>query len=76
MGPFILYDNWDSVGYGWRATDDDKFWRWESVEHSNASGFPKSGGDTSEENDSKISYWQLVINRDEDENGIVHPEAF
>ena len=76
MGPFILYDNWDSVGYGWRATYDDKFWRWESVEHSNVSGFPKSGGDTSEENDSKISYWQLVINRDEDENGIVHPEAF
>ena len=76
MGPFILYDNWDSVGYGWRATYDDKYWRWESVEHSNVSGFPKSGGDTSEENDSKICYWQLVINRDEDENGIVHPEAF
>ena len=76
MGPFILYDNWDSVGYGWRATYDDKYWRWESVEHSNVSGFPKSGGDTSEENDSKICYWQLVINRAEDEDGIVHPEAF
>ena len=76
MGPFILYDKWDSVGYGWRATYDDKYWRWESVEHSNVSGFPKSGGDTSEENDSKICYWQLVINRAEDEDGIVHPEAF
>ena len=76
MGPFILYDNWDSVGYGWRATYDEKYWRWESVEHSNVSGFPKSGGDTSEENDSKICYWQLVINRAEDEDGIVHPEAF
>ena len=76
MGPFILYDNWDSVGYGWRATYDDKYWRWESVEHSNVSGFPKSGGDTTEENDSKICYWQLVINRAEDEDGIIHPEAF
>ena len=76
MGPFILYDNWDSVGYGWRATYDDKYWRWESVEHSNVCGFPKSGGDISEENDSKICYWQLVINRDEDEDGIIHPEAF
>ena len=76
MGPFILYDNWDSVGYGWRSTYDDKYWRWEGVQHSNVSGFPKSGDDTSEENDSKICYWQLVVNRAEDENGIIHPEAF
>ena len=76
MGPFILYDKWNNVGYGWRTTYDDKYWRWESVEHSNVSGFPLSGGDTSEENDRKICYWQLVIKRDEDQNGIIHPEAF
>ncbi len=76
MGPFILYDNWDSVGYGYRATYDDKYWRWESVQHSNVGGFPKSGDDTSKENEQQICYWQLVLSRDEDEYGIVHPEAF
>lgn len=76
MGPFILYDNWDSVGYGYRVTYDDKYWRWEGVQHSNVGGFPKSGDDTSKENEQQICYWQLVLSRDEDENGIVHPEAF
>lgn len=76
MGPFILYDNWDSVGYGYRATYDDKYWRWEGVQHSNVGGFPKSGDDTSKENEHQICYWQLVLSRDEDENGIIHPEAF
>ena len=76
MGPFILYDNWDSVGYGYRATYDDKYWRWEGVQHSNVGGFPKSGDDTSKENEQQICYWQLVLSRDEDEYGIVHPEAF
>ena len=32
--------------------------------------------DFSKENEQQICYWQLVLSRDEDENGIVHPEAF
>lgn len=76
MGPFILYDNWDCVGYGYRTTYDDKYWRWEGVQHSNVGGFPKTGDDTSEENEQQIRYWQLVLSRDEYGYGIVHPEAF
>lgn len=76
MGHFILYDEENCVGYGWRATYDDKLWRWEGVEHCNIGGFPNSGDDTSKENDKRICYWQLVIKRDEDDNGIIHPEAF
>jgi hypothetical protein len=76
MGPFVLYDDSNCVGYGYRSTYDDKYWRWESVEHSNVCGFPESCEDTSKENDKQICYWQLVIKRDEDQNGIIHPEAF
>ncbi len=76
MGPFILYDDFNSVGYGYRATYDDKIWRWEDVEHSNVGGFPQSGDDTSKENDSQICYWQLVIKRKENKNGMILPEAF
>ena len=75
LGPFVLYDNENYVGYGYRTTYDDKFWRWEGVEHSNLCGFPNVGDDTSKENDKKICYWQLVLNRNSDRNGIVHPEA-
>ena len=76
LGPFVLYDDSNCVGYGYRSTYDDKYWRWESVEHSNVCGFPDSREDTSKENDEQICYWQLVIKRDEDQNGIIHPEAF
>lgn len=76
MGPFVLYDDSNCVGYGYRSTYDDKYWRWESVEHSNVCGFPESCEDTSKENDKQICNWQLVIKRDEDQNGIIHPEAF
>lgn len=75
LGPFVLYDEENCVGYGYRATYDDKIWRWEGVEHSNVCGFPRFGDDTSKENDKQICYWQLVINRDGDRNGIIHPEA-
>ena len=76
LGPFVLYDDSNCVGYGYRSTYDDKYWRWESVEHCNVGGFPDSREDTSKENDEQICYWQLVIKRDEDQNGIIHPEAF
>lgn len=76
LGPFVLYDMENCVGYGYRSTYDDKYWRWESVEHSNVGGFPKSFEDTSKENEAQICYWQLVIKRDEDQDGIIHPEAF
>ena len=76
LGPFVLYDDSNCVGYGYRSTYDDKYWRWESVVHSNVGGFPESREDTSKENDEQICYWQLVIKRDEDQNGIIHPEAF
>lgn len=33
MGHFILYDSESTIGYGWRATYDDKVWRWEGVQH-------------------------------------------
>lgn len=75
LGPFVLYDEENNVGYGYRATYDDKFWRWEGVEHTNVCGFPNAGDDTSIEKDKQICYWQLVINRASDRNGIVHPEA-
>ena len=76
LGRFIVYDDENYVGYGWRSTYDDKYWRWEGVEHSNLSGFPNSGDDTSLVNDHRICYWQLVLSRKEDNNGIIHPEAF
>ncbi len=76
MGRFIIYDEENCVGYGWRSTYDDKYWRWEGVEHSNISGFPNSGDDTSLVNDHRICYWQLVLSRKEDNNGFIHPEAF
>jgi len=76
MGRFIIYDDENCVGYGWRSTYDDKYWRWEGVEHSNISGFPNTGDDTSIVNDHRICYWQLVLRRDEDDNGFIHPEAF
>ena len=76
LGPFVLYDDSNCVGYGYRSTYDDKYWRWENVEHCNVGGFPVSREDTSKENDEQICYWQLVIKRDEDQNGIIHPEAF
>ena len=75
MGPFILYDEENCIGYGYRATYDDKIWRWEDVTHSNVGGFPKFREDTSLENDSQICYWQLVIKRDEDKYGLILPEA-
>ena len=76
LGRFIIYDDENCVGYGWRSTYDDKYWRWEGVEHSNIGGFPNTGDDTSLVNDHRICYWQLVLYRKEDENGIIHPEAF
>jgi hypothetical protein len=76
LGRFIVYDDENYVGYGWRSTYDDKYWRWEGVEHSNISGFPNSGDDTSLVNDHRICYWQLVLSRKEDNNGFIHPEAF
>lgn len=76
LGPFILYDEGSCVGYGYRTTYDDKYWRWEDVSHSNVGGFPKYSEDTSKENDCQICYWQLVVKRDEDKNGFIHPEAF
>lgn len=75
MGPFILYDGENCVGYGFRATYDDKIWRWENVKHFNIGGFPESGDDISIEIDHRICYWQLVIQRKEDCNGLIHPEA-
>ena len=75
LGPFILYDEENCIGYGYRATYDDKIWRWEDVTHSNVGGFPKFREDTSLENDSQICYWQLVIKRDEDKYGLILPEA-
>ena len=76
MGRFIIYDDENCVGYGWRSTYDDKYWRWEGVEHSNVCGFPNTGDDTSIENDHRICYWQLILRRDEDDSGFIHPEAF
>ena len=76
LGRFIIYDDENCVGYGWRSTYHDKYWRWEGVEHSNIGGFPNTGDDTSLVNDHRICYWQLVLYRKEDENGIIHPEAF
>ena len=76
LGRFIIYDDENYVGYGWRSTYDDKYWRWESVEHSNIGGFPNTGDDTSLVNDHRICFWQLILSRKEDENGFIHPEAF
>ena len=76
LGRFIIYDDENYVGYGFRSTYDDKYWRWEGVEHSNISGFPNTGDDTSLVNDHRICYWQLVLRRKEDDNGFIHPEAF
>ena len=76
MGAFVLYDDENWVGYGYRSTYDDKYWRWESVQHSNVAGFPETHEDTSKENDAQICYWQLVLRRDEDKDGFIRPEAF
>ena len=76
MGAFVLYDEENWVGYGYRSTYDDKCWRWESVEHSNVGGFPETYEDISKENDDRICYWQLIIKRDEDCHGFIHAEAF
>ena len=75
LGPFILYDESHCIGYGYRATYDDKIWRWEDVTHSNVGGFPKFREDTSLENDKQICYWQLVVRRSEDHDGMILPEA-
>ena len=75
LGAFILYDQENCIGYGYRATYDDKIWRWEDVTHSNVGGFPKFREDTSLENDRRICYWQLVVKRDEDQYGLILPEA-
>ena len=77
LGRFIIYDDENYVGYGWRSTYDDKYWRWEGVEHSNIGGFPNVGDDTSLVNDDRICYWQLIRRRKEDDDsGFIHPEAF
>lgn len=76
LGPFILYDQENCIGYGYRATYDDKIWRWENVTHSNIRGFPEYQDDVTLENDCRICYWQLVVKRDADQNGLILPEAF
>ena len=75
LGPFILYDQENCIGYGYRATYDDKIWRWENVTHSNIRGFPEYQDDVTLENDCRICYWQLVVKRDADQNGLILPEA-
>lgn len=75
LGPFILYDQENCIGYGYRATYDDKIWRWENVTHSNICGFPEFQDDITLENDCRICYWQLVVKRDADKNGLILPEA-
>ena len=75
LGPFILYDQENCIGYGYRATYDDKIWRWENVTHSNIHGFPEYQDDVTLENDCRICYWQLVVKRDADQNGLILPEA-
>lgn len=75
LGPFILYDQENCIGYGYRATYDDKIWRWENVTHSNICGFPEYQDDVTLENDCRICYWQLVVKRDADQNGLILPEA-
>ena len=75
LGPFILYDQENCIGYGYRATYDDKIWRWENVTHSNISGFPEYQDDVTLENDCRICYWQLIVKRDADQNGLILPEA-
>ncbi len=75
LGPFVLYDQENCIGYGYRATYDDKIWRWENVTHSNIRGFPEYQDDVTLENDCRICYWQLVVKRDADQNGLILPEA-
>lgn len=75
LGPIILYDQENCIGYGYRATYDDKIWRWENVTHSNIRGFPEYQDDVTLENDCRICYWQLVVKRDADQNGLILPEA-
>lgn len=75
LGPFILYDQENCIGYVYRATYDDKIWRWENVTHSNIRGFPEYQDDVTLENDCRICYWQLVVKREADQNGLILPEA-
>lgn len=76
MGVFVLYDDSLLPGYGWRATYDDKIWRWEGVEQLYNGVFPTSHNKITEHHDDLIKYWQLIRQRDEQDNNCIMPEPF
>lgn len=57
LGPFIVFDSNNNIGYAYRNSYDNKIWRWESLAHTNI--WLSEFTDLEDHEDQKIIGWSL-----------------